>query len=136
MDWARLLYERVRASHEACGAPVEAFDEFVAGSGDWQYFPLGLDGVLGLHHCPDRDGDALVVALPSVPSHRARLRVLEIMRDHLGTGRCLYTMAWKNHLLALHINQRLGGVILGFDQDGYIHFKHTRESLRLPKSLR
>lgn len=135
MDWGRLLYERVRASHEACGAPIEAFDEF-AGEDGWQYFPLGLDGVCGIKHCPDKDGDAFVIALPSVPCRRANLRALAIMRDHLGTGRCLYTMAWKNHLLALHINQKMGGELLGFDTDGYYHFKHTRDSLRLPKALR
>jgi hypothetical protein len=135
MDLGRLLYERVRASHEACGGPVEPYDEFVNVSGRWVYYPLGLDGVLGIYKCPERDGDALVIALPSRPSYRARHRALEVMRDHLGTGRCLYTMAWKNHLLALHINQKMGGEILGFDQDGYIHFKHTAETLRLPKRL-
>lgn len=127
MDLGRLLYERVRFAHEACGAPVEAYDAFYD-SDAWTFFPLGLDGVLGIHDCPDRDGDALVIALPSRPCHRAKLRTLQIMRDHLGTGRYLYTMAWKNHLVALHINQRLGGELLGFDEDRYYHFRHTLES--------
>lgn len=136
MDLGRLLYERVRASHEACGGPIEPYDEFIAGSGSWNFYPLGLDGVLGIHKCPDRDGDALVIALPSKPRHSAKLRTLRIMRDHLGTGRCLYTMAWKNHYLALHINHKLGAEVLGIDEDGYVHFKHTLDSLRLPKALR
>jgi hypothetical protein len=127
MDLARLLWARVSAAHMAIGAPVEPFDEFALG--DWEFYHLGEDGVLGIKLCPDLDGDALVVALPSSHSRLGSARTVRIFRKHLATGRKLYTLAWKEHYLAININQHMGGVALGLDGDGFIHFEYTLDSL-------
>lgn len=127
MDLARLLWARVSAAHAAMGAPVEPFDEFAAGG--WEFYPLGGDGVLGIKLCPELDGDALVVALPSNHSRLGSARTVRIFRRHLASGRKLYTMAWKEHWLAIRINQHMGGKVMGQDPDGFIHFEYTLESL-------
>lgn len=129
MDLPRLLWARVSAAHAAIGAPVEPLAQFGTDTGDWTFFPIGTDGVAGIHHCPNLDGDAFIIALPTAPSRAGTLRAIEIMREHLATGRCLYTMAWKGHVLAVNINQRIGGQLLGIDSEGFYHFKHTYEGL-------
>lgn len=130
MDLARLLWARVTDAHTAVGAPVEPFDCFVAGSEQWTFHAIGVDGVLGICAHPERDGDSLVIALPTRPSHAATLQALAVIHAHLATGRALYTMAWKNHWLALNINQRIGGELLGFDNEGFHHFKHTLRGMQ------
>lgn len=127
MDLARLLWARVSAAHAAIGAPVEPFDVFTVGN--WEFFPLGGDGVLGIMSCPERDGDMLVVALPSDHSRLGSARTVRIFRRHLATGRKLYTVAHKNHILAQNINLRMGGQLLGLDSDEFYHFMYTAESL-------
>lgn len=127
MDLGRLLYARVMAVHSTIGAPLEPFDEF--GAGDWVFYPLGTDGALGIKRCPDLDGDAIVVALPTVRAMHSVWEVLRLMQLHTAGGRKLYSLAWKNHILALNINQRVGGRLLGLDDEGFYHFEHTAEGL-------
>lgn len=127
MDLARLLWARVTAAHAVIGAPYEPFDEFTVG--DWEFYPLGEDGVLGIKLCPDLDGDALVIAMPTKPSRAATLSAIRVMRKHMATGRILYSLAWKEHWAAININQRIGGQLMGLDGDGYYHFKHSIEDM-------
>jgi hypothetical protein len=127
MDLAHLLHARVTAMHECIGAPVEPFDVFTVG--EWEFFPLGPTGALGIKSCPELDGDALIVALPIDHSRWASARTIQIMRRHMEKGRNLYTLAWHGHVLAININNRVGGVALGIDSDGFIHYKHTLEGL-------
>jgi hypothetical protein len=129
MSLGRLLWERVTAAHEACGAPTVPYESFAQPLTGWTFHPLGYNGVLGIMKTPLRDGDTLVVALPTRPSHAAKLRVIALMRAHLATGRLHYTTAWKSHYVALHINHRMGGELLGHDDEGFLHFKYTAQGL-------
>jgi len=43
-------------------------------------------------------------------------------------------MAWVNHLVARHINQKLGGKVLGIDSESYVHFLHTLASFEAATS--
>jgi hypothetical protein len=127
MELARLLWARISAMHAAIGAPMEPYDEFHLG--DWLFYPLGYDGVLGIKQFPQEDGDVLFVALPSNHSVLGSARTVRIMRRHLATGRKLYSMAWKHHYLAIRINKHMGGQPLGVDSQGFIHFVYTADSL-------
>lgn len=127
MELARLLWARISAMHTVIGAPVQPYDEF--GIGAWEFFPLGGDGVLGIKKYPDHDGDVLFVALPSNHSRLGSALTVRIMRRHLATGRKLYSMAWKEHYLAIRINQHMGGQLMGIDNQGFYHFQYTAESL-------
>lgn len=113
--------------HAAIGAPLEPYDEFQLG--DWLFYPLGYDGVLGIKRFPAEDGDVLFVALPSNHSRRGSALTVRIMRQHLATGRKLYSMAWREHYMAIRINQHMGGKVLGVDSQGFIHFEYTAASL-------
>ena len=133
MGLARLLYARVMAVHSVLCAPIEPFDEFTVGQ--WTFWGLGGDGALGIKACPEIDGDALIVALPSRRSNFAVNEVLRIMEERMATGRKLYTLAWKGHARAININQRVGGKLLGLDEEGFYHFEHTLEGLRRGKKI-
>lgn len=134
MDVAERLWASVAAAHAAVGAPMEAFD--AAASQHWHYVELPGGGILGFMPDSTRDGDFLVVSLPSPMSFRASNHTLLEMAKYMErTGRVLYTMAHKNHLLALNINQHIGGELLGVDEDGYYHFKHTLQGLRRGKRV-
>lgn len=127
MELARLLWARISAMHASIGAPMEPYDEFHLG--DWLFFPLGYDGVLGIKQYPDEDGDVLFVALPSNHSRLGSARTVRLMRNHLANDRKLYSMAWKEHWLAININQRMGGQLMGIDERGFYHFVYSAESL-------
>lgn len=126
---ARLLWARVNAAHAVIGAPVESFDEFTANTGEWKFYGLGGDGVMGIHLCPDADGDSMIIALPTKSSSGATVQAVRNMMAHMASGRFIYTLAWKGHILAININQRIGGELLGIDNDGFYHFRHTTNSL-------
>ena len=112
--------------HQVIGAPTEAFE--LLSTGDWHFWPLGTDGAVGIKPLPDRDGDGLAVALPFKREVGAYKAFLRVVNDHLKSGRNLYSMAWKGHVLAINANQRIGGEVLGIDAEGYIHFRHTWQS--------
>jgi hypothetical protein len=130
MELSRLLYERIAAAHRQLGAPVEEYDEFMAGDGTWTFHAVGSNGGIGIHARPEKDGDSMVVVMPTRLSYGATMRAMQVIRDHLATGRKLYTMAWKTHVMAININLRIGGEVLGFDDDGFYHFCHSSSSLR------
>lgn len=108
------------AAHVAIGAPTEPFGEFSAG--EWDLTPLGVDGAIGFKLCPELDGDSVVVALPTDHSPAAGRQVVRLIRGRVATGRKVYSAAWKNHVLAVNINVRMGARCLGESPDGYIHF--------------
>lgn len=127
-ELGRLLWERVNAAHQAIGAPFEDLADEV----DlplWTMFDLGNNGVLGIKYNADRDGDSLLVALPPNHARSGSKLTCQIMKAWTTSGRALYTAAWKGHHLAVNINKRMGGVAMGIDPDGFIHFKHTYETL-------
>lgn len=124
----KLLNDRVNAAHRAMGAPLEEL-ETEDQLPKWTFFTLGYDGVLGIKSDPERDGDTLLVALPSNGSRIGSKRTVQIMKAWCASGRKLYTSAWEGHHLAIRINRHMGGVVLGKDADGFIHFEHTTESL-------
>lgn len=130
MELSRLLYERIAAAHRRLGAPVEDYDEFMAGDGTWTFYPVGDNGGIGIHAQPARDGDSMVVVMPTRLTYSATMQAMRVIERHLATGRKLYTMAWKTHVMAININLRIGGEVLGFDDDGFYHFCHTSGSLR------
>ncbi len=126
----KLLHDRVNAAHRAMGAPEEALVDVEGSLPSWTFFKLGYDGVLGIKSYPEIDGDTLVVALPSNGSRLGSKRCVQIMQAWCASGRKLYTSAWEGHHLAIRINRHMGGVVLGKDASGFIHFEHTADSLK------
>lgn len=134
-DLGMLLWSRINAAHVAMGAPTEDLAD-PADLPLWTFFDLGYDGVLGIKACPERDGDQLLVALPSNGSRLGSKRTVQIMKAWTATGRALYSSAWSGHHLAVRINRHMGAHVLGLDSDGFIQFKHTSDSLRAAAATR
>ena len=115
------LYGLLRASLAEHGCPLEPFDPFESG---WEAYALGEGSAIGFFE------DQVFVAFGPEDGPGVRRQVLRMIRARQKAGielrSAVYLLNWKS----LAATRRLGGVPVGIDANGFVHYRWLPEAPR------